>query len=81
MSNYPQYPLSKHNNQISNFYNYTSHVEVNKFNKMILMVVLLISMISTVNASIVVKEKEIVAKKGEDVELVCSSSNYEALGC
>ena len=74
MSNYQQYPLSKYNNHILN-------VEVNKFNKMILMVVLLISMISTVNASIIVKEKEIVAKKGEDVELICSSSKSEALGC
>ena len=38
-------------------------------------------MISTVNGSIVVKQNEIVAKKGEDVELICSSSNSEALGC
>ena len=53
----------------------------NKFNKMILVVFLLTSLSSVVNASIFVRQKEIIAKKGEDVELICSSTKSQALGC
>ena len=56
------------------------HLEVSKFSKMILLIVFLTSL-STTNASVSVHKKEIVAKKGEDVELICSSSKSQALGC
>ena len=56
------------------------HLEVSKFSKMLLLIVFLTS-ICTTKASVSVHKKEIVAKKGEDVELVCSSSQSQALGC
>jgi len=56
------------------------HLEVSKFSKMIMLIIFLTS-ISTTNASVSVHKKEIVAKKGEDVELICSSSKSQALGC
>ena len=58
-----------------------THLEVFKLNKIILIILILTSMITSINTSIVVKQKVIVAKKGEDVELVCSSSQSQALGC
>ena len=48
---------------------------------MLILSILLLSMLTTVKASVTVNQTEIVVKKGEEVELVCTSSKSEALGC
>ena len=48
---------------------------------MLILSVLLLSTLTTVKASVTVNQTEIVVKKGEEVELVCTSSKSEALGC
>ena len=48
---------------------------------MLILSFLLLSTLTTVEASVTVNQTEIVVKKGEEVELVCTSSKSEALGC
>ena len=48
---------------------------------MLMISILLLSTLTTVKASVTVNQTEIVVKKGEEVELVCTSSKSEALGC
>ena len=48
---------------------------------MLILSFLLLSTLTTVKASVTVNQTEIVVKKGEEVELVCTSSKSEALGC
>ena len=57
------------------------HLKVNKSNQTICIFFLFMTMVSTIDGSVSVHKKEIVAKKGEDVELICSSSKSQALGC
>ena len=48
---------------------------------MLIISILLLVTLTTVKASVTVNQTEIVVKKGEEVELVCTSSKSEALGC
>ena len=48
---------------------------------MLIISILLLSTQTNVKASVTVNQTEIVVKKGEEVELVCTSSKSEALGC
>ena len=71
----------KNKGRCINIEKYRRHLKVQKSNQTISVVFLFIIMVSTIDASVSVAKKEIVAKKGEDVELICSSSKSQALGC
>lgn len=48
---------------------------------LVLFILYLLSILTITDASVTVNQTEIVVKKGEEVELVCTSSKSEALGC
>ena len=72
------------NIQSCRLFHQSSHAitsSVKKINKMLMLFILLLSMLASNDASVTVNQTEIVVKKGEEVELVCTSSKSEALGC
>ena len=73
-NNYPKRTLQR-----SHFFHRLT--SLTNIKDMLILSVLLLSTLTAVEASVTVNQTEIVVKKGEEVELVCTSSKSEALGC